>query len=62
MKELSTLTITGHASMDFTPDQMTISLSFQHTYDSYALAYERYFASANYLQYPTRESYGSIVG
>lgn len=41
MKELSTLTITGHASMDFTPDQMTISLSFQHTYDSYALAYEQ---------------------
>ena len=41
MKELSTITISGHASMDFAPDQLTISLSFQHTYDSYALAHEQ---------------------
>lgn len=40
-KELSTITITGHASMDFAPDQVTVSLSFQHTYDSYVLAHDQ---------------------
>ena len=41
MKELSTITVTAHASMDFTPNQMTISLTFKNTYKEYAQATEQ---------------------
>ena len=40
MKDSPIITITGKASMDFAPDQVTIALTFQHTYATYLEAQE----------------------